>query len=180
MNWKDLGKHVKKFAPILGTVLGGPAGAAAGGAVSLLCAALGIQDPEPKPEQIYSAIQADPQAAVKMREIELNNKVELEKLALQSDQAHLADRQSARTREIEITKTTGKRDINLYILAWTVIIGFFMLCGILMKWDIPEGSGNVVYLLFGGLVAGFTQVLGYFFGSSKSSSEKTNLLALKK
>ena len=32
--------------------------------------------------------------------------------------------------------------------------------------------------LLGGLVAGFTQVLGYFFGSSKSSSDKTKLLAL--
>jgi hypothetical protein len=40
-----------------------------------------------------------------------------------------------------------------------------------------SSPSQVVYLLFGGLVAGFTQVIAYFFGSSKSSSDKTKLLA---
>jgi lipopolysaccharide export LptBFGC system permease protein LptF len=72
---------------------------------------------------------------------------------------------------------TGKKDLNLYILAWTVVGGFFALCAILMEVSLPEGSSQIVYLLFGGLVTGFTQVLGYFFGSYKSSNDKTKLLA---
>jgi len=45
-----------------------------------------------------------------------------------------------------------------------------------MRIKIPEGSNQVVFLLFGALATGFGQVLQYFFGSSKSSAEKTQLL----
>jgi hypothetical protein len=35
-----------------------------------------------------------------------------------------------RQREVETAKATGKRDINLYVLAWTVICCFFTLVGL--------------------------------------------------
>ncbi len=98
--------------------------------------------------------------------------VELEKLGLQ-------DRESARQREMEVVKATGKKDINLYVLAWTIVGGFFTLCLTLLFKAIPEGQSDIVYVLFGGLVSGFSTVLGYFFGSSKGSAEKTALMARK-
>jgi hypothetical protein len=71
------------------------------------------------------------------------------------------------------------RELNLYVLAWTIIIGFFTLCGILMWKPLPQGSNEVVFMLFGALSAGFGSVVGYFFGSSKSSSDKTKMLSQK-
>ena len=72
---------------------------------------------------------------------------------------------------------TGAKEWNLYILAWIVVAGFFALCGILMKYKLPEGSNDVVFMLFGALSTGFGTVLTYFFGSSKSSGDKTKLMA---
>jgi uncharacterized membrane-anchored protein YitT (DUF2179 family) len=74
-------------------------------------------------------------------------------------------------------KATGKRDYNLYILAWTVVVGFFGLCAALLFKAIPDGQNDIVYVLFGGLVTGFSTVLAYFFGSSKGSADKTKFLA---
>jgi len=64
----------------------------------------------------------------------------------------------------------------MYILASIIVVGFFVLTGILMFVELPEGTNSVVNLLFGGLVAGFATVLNYFFGSSKSSADKTAML----
>ena len=45
--------------------------------------------------------------------------------------------------------------------------------------QLPQGSNDVVFMLFGALASGFGVVLQYFFGSSKSSSDKTKHLVLK-
>ena len=42
---------------------------------------------------------------------------------------------------------------------------------------IPEAAIGPINQLFGALAAGFGLVLGYFFGSSKSSTDKTKLMA---
>lgn len=170
MTWKDIGKKVADTAPLLGKALAGPVGGAAG---SLIANLFGTA---PDPDAVMKQIEQDPQAYLKLKELEYSHAEELEKLALQAETARLADVQGARSREIEITKATGDKDINLYVLAWTVVLGFFLLTGALMVIPLQEGSSEVVFLLFGGLVAGFSQVLGYFFGSSKSSVDKTRLL----
>ena len=182
MEWSKVINLVKGAAPLLGTAIGGPAGTVvgglAGGAISLIGQAFGVEDVE-DPEQIYNAIKADPEAVIKLKQIELDHKIELQKLALEIDRAYLQDVQNARQRQVEVEKTTGKKDINLYFLAWTIVCGFFGLTVVLIWHELPDDSTGVVFLLFGALVAGFTQVINYFFGSSKSSGEKTRLLALK-
>ena len=175
MEWKTVGEAVKKYAPTLGTLVAGPAGGAAGGAVALLLGALGLEG-DATPDAAMAAIQADPAMALKLRELEMKHQETLTGLVLQAEQAHLADRQSARDREIEITKATGKRDLNLYILAWVVVGGFFILTGLMMILTIPEPNVGPANILFGALVAGFTGVLAYFFGSSQSSDMKTKML----
>ena len=87
------------------------------------------------------------------------------------------DGQSAKQQETETTKATGKKDYNLYVTAWCVLAGFFILTGVLMFYPLPEGSSQAVYMLFGALAGGFGTVLQYFFGSSKGSSDKTQMLA---
>ena len=180
MSWKDVGTFIKKGAPLLGSVIAGPAGGAVGGLVSSLFG--GETD---DPEKLLSLMQSDPEALTKLKELEMKHRERLEELnieaariQLQESQAYLGDRQSARLRESVIVQATGKKDVNLYILAWVVVGGFFLLTGLMMV--IPEleskSSNAMVNIMFGGLVSGFATVLGYFFGSSKSSAEKTQLL----
>lgn len=177
MDWKDIGKVVKKVAPVLGGIIGGPPGAALGTGVSLLASVLGVESEDPQPEEIMQAITGDPEALIKIKQMELTSQVQLQQLLLEETRAFLADRANARARETAIVEATGGRDWTLYALGGGVVTGFFVLCVVLMKWPLPEGSSNVVLMLFGALSAGFGTVLQYFFGSSKSSTQKTALLA---
>jgi len=77
MNWSDVGKAVAGFAPLLGGVVGGPVGAGFG---SVIAKVFGSDD---NPDEVMKAIKADPEAAIKLMKIELDNKVELQGLELE-------------------------------------------------------------------------------------------------
>lgn len=177
MEWKDVGEAVKKYAPMVGTLVAGPPGGAAGGAVSLLLGALGLGG-DATPDMAMAAIQADPAMALKLKELEQKHQETLAGLVLQLEQATLADKQSARNREIEITKATGARDKNLYILAWVVVGGFLGLTGLLTFVKVPNENLGPVNQLYGALAMGFGAVIGYFFGSSQSSDLKTRIMGM--
>ncbi|MBW1730019.1 MAG: hypothetical protein JRH08_00810 [Deltaproteobacteria bacterium] len=113
-----------------------------------------------------------PEVQVKLQELMYQHAERIYELEIQ-------DRQGARRREIEVVKATGTKDVFLYFLAMLVVAGFFALCALLMYKPLPQGSTQAVFLLFGALATGFGSVLNYFFGSSKSSKEKTELLAKK-
>jgi len=66
--------------------------------------------------------------------------------------------------------------LNRYILAWFVVLGFYVLTYILMIRPIPKDSNQVIFMLFGTIATGFGTVLGYFFGSSQSSHEKDEMI----
>lgn len=64
MKWDDVADLVAKIAPAAGGALAGPAGGAIG---SLIARVLGTDE---TPEAVRDAIQADPDAAVKLRKVE--------------------------------------------------------------------------------------------------------------
>ena len=81
MNWKDIAADVGKSAPILGTILGGPVGAAVGTVGSLIASALGVAN---TPDAVSQALSVNPDAAVKLAEIEKDKTLGLQQLAVQS------------------------------------------------------------------------------------------------
>jgi hypothetical protein len=178
VNWKDLKNVVGKAAPLIGTVLAGPAGGTVG---NMIASVLGV---EGTADAVNEALKANPELLVKIKELESNERIELKRLAFQQEQleherdvVYLLDRQSARQREIETTKATGERDTNLYLLAWTVLIAFFGTIGVMFWHPIPEGQTEVLFELLGSLATGFGMVLQYFFGSSKGSRQKDKFIA---
>ena len=62
--WDKIKDVVGSVAPIAGSMLGGPAGGAVG---SMLASALGVDN---TPDAVANAIKTDPQAAIKIRQIE--------------------------------------------------------------------------------------------------------------
>lgn len=174
MDWLDLGKKIASMGlTTLGTVVGGPAGGAIGAMLGK--ALLGDKESEITPDKIVKTF-GDPETLIKMRQFEMTHELELQKLVIQTEQLRLADVANARLREVDTTKATGKRDYNLYALAWVLIIGFFSLVALLVFRELPKDSNGVIFMLFGTLATGFGCVIQYFFGSSKSSSDKTQLL----
>lgn len=176
MDWKDVAGKVGSAAPMIGTILGGPVGGAIGGVVALIASALGLKAGEVTPEKINSLLATDPQAAIRLAEIEATHKIDLQKLLIEAERIRLADVADARQREIRTTEATGKRDINLYVLAWLVVTLFFTLVGILIWATLPQENIGPVNQLFGAMAAGFGMVLQYFFGSSKGSADKNQYL----
>ena len=62
--WDNIKDTVGSVAPIAGSLLGGPAGSAVG---SMIASALGVSN---TPDAVAAAIKSDPQAAIKIRQIE--------------------------------------------------------------------------------------------------------------
>jgi translation elongation factor EF-1beta len=157
-------------------------------AVAAISKLFGIKSTNPQPEEILSAIQADPQALVNLKmaqiafdtekmKLEYQDKEETRNDALEELKTQIGDVQNARGADVSKTQTTGSRDTNLYCLAWVLIVGFFSLVGILLWRPVPQDSSGVIFLLFGTLAGAFGSVVGFFFGSSRGSQAKDALLA---
>jgi hypothetical protein len=178
MTWQEVVGKIGQAAPLVGSLIAPGVGTAIGGIVALTASALGC---EPTEDAITQVISTNPDAVLKLKELEMTHGVELQKLVLQQEQARLADIQNARQRQIEHEKATGKTDINLYVLAWTIITGFFALTMTLLYFShqgmpINDNTG-VLFMLLGTLSTAFGMVVGYFFGSSLGSDIKTKILA---
>ena len=181
MDWKELGQQVAKLGlPILGTALGGPAGGTVGALIaSAISNKLSPETPIDalQPALISQAIDRYGPQAVEALKAELEHDARIKQIALDTETIYLQDRQSARQREVEITKATGSKDGTLYFLAYLVVFLFFGLTGFMMFQVVPEANIGPVNQLFGAMATGFGTVLAYFFGSSKSSADKTKIMA---
>ena len=67
-----------------------------------------------------------------------------------------------------------KKNFNMYLLTYIIVLGFIAITGMLFFKPIPEGASDAVYMIFGAWISGFTGIVSYFFGSSKSSSDKVS------
>ena len=170
--WDKVKGLIVGAAPLIGSLVGGPAGGTVG---TLISSALGVEN---TPEAIETELRDNPEALVKLKDLELTHKTRFEELALEDTRAHLADRQDARQAEIERLKA-GASNRFMYGLAVLVTVGFFALCAVLLfkQQSIPDGSREVAFVLFGTLSTAFGAVMQYFFGSSKGSSDKMALFA---
>jgi len=63
-----------------------------------------------------------------------------------------------------------------YGLALFVVLGSFFLFGNMLTQKIPAENKDIIYLMIGIVGTTLSGVIQYFFGSSKGSQEKTELL----
>jgi hypothetical protein len=68
------------------------------------------------------------------------------------------------------------KEIFMYILAGVVILMIFAVVGVLMFRTTPTENSELLYTALGLALGWGTTVIQYFFGSSKSSADKTELL----
>ncbi len=174
--WGAIKKTVGKFAPMIGNAIVPGMGGMAGG---LIAKALGVDN---EPEAIMQGLaNASPAQIKAIKDSENRHEERLLEIAKDVDKMFLKDRQDARAREIAVMEATGEKDYNLYILAWVNVIGFFTALIVVIIVDLPTGdvAKTVIATLVGALIATYKDVIGFFFGSSRSSQEKTKLLGKK-
>jgi len=68
------------------------------------------------------------------------------------------------------------KDLFMYILAVIIIAGIFILLGVLLMHEIPTENKDLLNIVIGAFIASFSAVISYFFGSSKGSAEKNEML----
>lgn len=164
MNWSDIKTAVGKVAPIAGTLLGGPAGAAVGGLIS---SALGVDN---DPASVAAAL-GNPDAVLKLKELESSERKHLLEMQLQTLQAELADTQNARTQH------AGSYMPSVVTMALTVICGA-MLYSLLFV-VIPEQNKDILIQSFGTVLGFWGASLAYWVGTTRSSQAKTSIIAAK-
>lgn len=181
MNWSDIGSIVGRAAPIVGTLLGGPAGAAVG---ALVASALNVPN---DPDAVNVALAGNPDAMIRVQELQLNARVELEKLAVQAETARLqaagaqyaaeaADRDSAR-------QLAAKQPNDMVRPALTFVMlggSLFVVVAVLIGWATEAIKDPVASLTIGmvlGLWLGMTkEVMGFWFGMTKESQKQNAIV----
>ena len=158
----DLISIVKGFAPGIATALGGPL---AGMAVSALSKQLGVKD---EVDAVMRAITTDPAAQAKIEELEH-----------EKFKAILADKNSAREREMAIASSANAPLLNKIVtpaLALGVVSLSFLLFAVLIFVDVKTEAKDILIYILGVLSAAVTQILSYYFGSSVGSKDKGDQL----
>jgi len=161
MKWSDIADKVAQIAPIAGTLLGGPAGAAVG---SLIGKALGV---DPTPDAISQVIM-NPESALKLKELESTERQHLQAMQLQTLQAELADTQSARNAH------SNSKMPAIVTGALTVICGGLLYA--LLFIDVPPDNREILIQSLGNVFGFWGASLAYWVGTTRSSAEKTKLL----
>jgi O-antigen/teichoic acid export membrane protein len=86
-----------------------------------------------------------------------------------------ADRNSARTREVEMAKA----DVHFItknitsLLAIGILAGSLIVALLVFFVDFPDSQENILIFVLGSLFSIATQVVSYYFGSSQGSKDKT-------
>lgn len=178
MSWKSIANTVGKIAPTLGSLLGGPAGASIG---TLIATTLGVEN---SPESVSEALRINPEAAVKLAEIESNERVRLKELLFEQSKVEITAETQNMT-DINATMQVEAKSEHFLSYSWRPLIGYSVAissCGgviititayIAALCGRPEGLTNLPMVL--GALAGLNltsmPVLGvasYFRGKAQA------------
>ena len=143
---------VKGIAPSIATALGSPL---AGMAVSALAERFGVED---EVEAVTKAIKADPESAMKLKQLELDK-----------FKAVLADKDSARNREATIATSEKAPLINKLVspvLAIIVVVAWVGIQYTLLNTTVPQEMRELVARVLGTLDGALMVILSYYFGAS--------------
>lgn len=173
-DWKSA---LKVVAPVLGTAVGGPFGAMAG---KLVADALGCDNTD---KAIEAAVKnATPDQLLALKAADNNFTVRMKELGIEHDKLEYADTANARAAGTarQVSRTWWLEPL----LALLVVMGFFIACGGLIyvatkNLTLDPQAHDIIVMLLGVLAAKFSDVFGYYFGSSSGSAAKTDALTRK-
>lgn len=169
--WGKIKNIVGASAPVLGNAIVPGVGGVAG---SLIAKMLGCDPNDPK--AIEAQLKADPEIAMKLKELEQKHEQFLITSSQENDRMYLSDIKDARLREIEYTKVTGGMNWPMYLLGGLITLGFFFIIACLFSFELIAFNKELIIYTVGGLQSAFITVVAYFYGSSKGSSDKSKML----
>lgn len=175
----SLSTILEGIAPALATALSGPL---AGIAISTLSQSIFGHKNATTNDIESSLASISPDVVLKLQLANQQFQLENQQLNLQQTIIPLENTESARQADVNMTKATGRRDYMRPILAFVMVLGFFITIGlvgglIIYKIEIPTS----ISVLMGGLIAQITlevkNIYNFYFGSSQGSKDKDNVIA---
>lgn len=171
MSWSlsEVGAAIAKAAPVLGGIIGGPAGSAVGGALSLAASALGV---DATPEAIMQAVKDDPDALIRLRELEVQERATLLKWQTAQIQADVEDRKSARQASVD-----GGDRMRLFWMSLFLFCVAFGLEGAILFLGFAQGiSGELVGRVMGTVDTLAVMVGTFWYGTTRSTQNSETML----
>lgn len=71
------------------------------------------------------------------------------------------------------------KELYMYVLGAVIVLAIILVTGLLIIYPIPTQNHDIVLTVIGALVTAAITVITFFFGSSKGSADKTELLSKK-
>jgi hypothetical protein len=94
-------------------------------------------------------------------------------------EAHVKDMQSARDREVQIATSANAPVLNKIVtpvLALGTVTLSFVLFAVILFVPVDQASKDIIIYVLGALTSAVTMILGYYFGSSVGSKDKSQQL----
>ena len=164
---KSFGPLIGSIAPTIATALGGPV---AGMAVKAISGALFGHENASEDDIMAALANPNGDQLAALKKIDADFKVQMKSLDIDLERISAADRDSARNMEIQT------RDWIPRVLAVGVTLGFFGIVGYILHYGLPPTGGEALLMLIGTLGTAWTSVMGFYFGSSAGSKQKTDAL----
>jgi hypothetical protein len=122
MEWKDVAKTIAGYAPMLSTVLaatgvGAPVAAGVSAAGALISSALGVPN---TPDDVAQALVTNPDAAVKIKQIEADHGEHLAQIA----QVREANQLTAQVQQLQTVNETMRKEDDTRKFSWRDYWGY--------------------------------------------------------
>jgi hypothetical protein len=168
MDWKDIASTVGKAAPLLGTLLGGRAGAAVG---ALIASSLGTGS---DPADVAQVLATNPEALLKLKQIEADRQVKLQELLIDQSKADIAGQVQA-SADVNKTMQAEAAAEHWPTYGWRPAIGFAVALAVVLAvltvfaayaaaiiYNRPEGLAQLPGILaaIAGIIAVVSPILG--------------------
>lgn len=162
-------RAIARAAPGLAHALGGPL---AGAAVEQLSRAVFGEDAMSEQALADALERAGPEALLALKQAEQQFQLALRQASVEALRIDAGDRANARERQVRMQDWTPS------VIGAFVILGFFVVLGVMVARKLPPGAETEFSIMLGALATMTAAVVNYFFGSSAGSKEKTRLMAL--
>ena len=69
------------------------------------------------------------------------------------------------------------KDIYMYALGAVIVIAILSIVALLVFYPVPPENREAFLIVLGTITGSFVSVVSYFYGSSKGSSDKTDIMS---
>lgn len=115
--WDEVKNLLGKSAPMIGTLIGGPAGAGIG---ALVANTLGVEN---EPESIAAELKNNPEALLKVKEIESNETIRLKELAFKHAELESEEKKTQIIQQGKTMRAEYSSD-DAYVRRWRPTYGY--------------------------------------------------------